>query len=72
MIVVAVGARLPHRVNERTVRLSLDKKFLRDVLAVTQSKGGYTVNSDLLKKYDVNGDGVITRYELAGLQTDSK
>lgn len=45
------------------------KIFLREVLADIDEKGGYTVDSDILKEYDKNRDGVISRYEADELGT---
>lgn len=39
------------------------KVFLREVLDQIDKKGGYTVNSDALKEYDKNKDGLISRLE---------
>ena len=47
------------------------KIYLRDVAQVVEAKGGYTVDSEVLRDYDKNRDGVITRYELADIRTDS-
>lgn len=47
------------------------KILLRDVLDVVEDKGGYTVNSDILKEYDVNKDGLITRTEAVKLKKDA-
>jgi len=42
--------------------------FLRDVLDIIEEKGGYTIDSDILKPYDKNKDGVISRKEATTLQ----
>jgi len=42
--------------------------FLRDVLDIIAEKGGYTIDSDILKPYDKNKDGVISRKEATTLQ----
>jgi len=39
------------------------KVYLREVLNQIDDKGGYTIDSDILKEYDQNKDGVISRYE---------
>ncbi len=39
------------------------KTFLRDVLEEIESKNGYLVDSDILKEYDKNKDGIISKYE---------
>ncbi len=43
------------------------KVYLRDVLDTIKEKGGYTIDSDVLKEYDRNRDGVISRYESGAL-----
>lgn len=42
--------------------------FFRDVLDIIEEKGGYTIDSDLLKPFDKNKDGVISRKEATPLQ----
>lgn len=37
--------------------------FLRDVLDIIDDKGGYPIDSDILKPYDKNKDGIINRFE---------
>ncbi len=44
------------------------KVFLRDVLDQIDEKGGYTINSDILKEYDKNRDGVVSRYEAEAIR----
>ncbi len=39
------------------------KTFLRDTLDIVDQKGGVTINSDILKEYDKNHDGFISREE---------
>lgn len=39
------------------------KIYLRDVLDTVDEKGGYTLDSDVLKEYDKNKDGFISRLE---------
>jgi len=39
------------------------KVYLRDVMEKIQAKGGYTIDSTILKEYDRNRDGVVSRYE---------
>ena len=46
------------------------KIFLRDVIQVVDSKGGYTVDSDLLREYDKNRDGLISRTEIIDVKAD--
>jgi hypothetical protein len=48
------------------------KIYLRDVIKVIESKGGFTINSDVLKEYDKNRDGVISRFELPDLKRDTE
>ena len=43
------------------------KVYLREVLDVIDEKGGYTIDSNILKEYDKNKDGVISRYEAEDL-----
>ncbi len=45
------------------------KIFLRDVIDVIEAKGGYTINSDILKEYDKNKDGVISKIELPEIKS---
>ncbi len=45
------------------LQLAEVKIYLRDTLDVIDEKGGITINSDILKEYDKNKDGVISRYE---------
>ncbi len=47
------------------------KIYLRDVISVVESKGGHMIDSDILKAYDKNKDGVINRYELAEVKQDA-
>ncbi len=47
------------------------KIFLRDVIQVVDTKGGYTVDSNLLKEYDKNRDGLISRTEIIDVKTDA-
>ena len=47
------------------------KIYLRDVIDVVEEKGGYIVDSDILKAYDKNKDGVINKYELSEVKADS-
>ena len=49
--------------NDGKLQTAEVKIFLRDVLDQINEKGGYTINSDILKEYDKNKDGVISRYE---------
>ena len=44
--------------------------FLRDVLDTIDAKGGYTVNSDILKEYDINRDGIISVTEAKKIRED--
>ncbi len=37
--------------------------LLRDVLDIVEEKGGYQVDSDMLKEYDKNRDGLLTKVE---------
>lgn len=47
------------------------KIFLRDVIQVVDSKGGYTVDSNLLREYDKNRDGLISRTEIIDVKADA-
>lgn len=47
------------------------KIYLRSVIETIESKGGFTINSDVLREYDKNRDGVISRYELPDLKRDA-
>lgn len=47
------------------------KIYLRSVIETIESKGGFTINSDILREYDKNRDGVISRYELPDLKRDA-
>ena len=46
------------------------KIYLRDVIDGIAQKGGYTVDSNILKEYDKNKDGVISAYELPEIRND--
>ena len=48
------------------------KIFLRSVAEVVDAKGGFTVNSDILKEYDKNHDGLISRTEIVDLKRDTQ
>ena len=43
------------------------KVYLREVLNTIDDKGGYAIDSNILKEYDKNKDGVISRYEAEDL-----
>ena len=45
------------------LQLAEVKIYLRDTLDVINEKGGITINSEILKEYDKNKDGVISKYE---------
>jgi hypothetical protein len=47
------------------------KIYLRGVIETIESKGGFTINSDILKEYDKNKDGLISRSELPDLKRDA-
>ncbi|MFA5088226.1 MAG: hypothetical protein WC552_04250 [Candidatus Omnitrophota bacterium] len=47
------------------------KIYLRDVIDGVVSKGGYTVDSEVLREYDKNKDGVINSYEVAEVRKDA-
>ncbi|OGX08184.1 MAG: hypothetical protein A2Z88_03325 [Omnitrophica WOR_2 bacterium GWA2_47_8] len=49
--------------NDGKLQTAEVKTYLRDVLNVIDSKGGFTVNSEILKEYDKNKDGLVTREE---------
>lgn len=53
---------------DKKLQSSEIKMFLRDVVDEINDKGGYTVNSDLLKQFDKNKDGIVSRLELPELQ----
>lgn len=46
------------------------KIYLRSVIENVNAKGGLTVNSDILKEYDKNKDGLISRIEIEDLKRD--
>ena len=46
------------------------KILLREALAVIRDKGGITVNSGILKKYDKNRDNIVNKYESADIEAD--
>ena len=46
------------------------KIYLRDVIKEVMDKGGFRVNSNVLKAYDKNRDGVISKYELEQIRQD--
>ena len=39
------------------------KTYLRDVLEAVEQKGGFLVDTPLLKEYDQNKDGIVSRLE---------
>ena len=39
------------------------KIFLRDVIDEANQKGGYQIDSPILKEYDKSGDNIISKYE---------
>ncbi len=41
--------------------------FYKDVVSSVRNKGRFKVSSDLLKTFDTNNDGEISRYEVGGL-----
>ena len=41
--------------------------FLKDVVDGVEKDGRYVVNSDILKQYDSNDDGYISKYEAAAI-----
>jgi hypothetical protein len=47
------------------------KIYLRSVAEVVDAKGGFTVNSDILKEYDKNHDGLISRIEIQDLKSEA-
>ena len=47
------------------------KIFLRDIIQIVDAKGGYTVDSNLLKEYDKNRDGLISRTEIIDVKADA-
>ena len=48
------------------------KIYLRSVIETVDAKGGLTVNSDILKEYDKNKDGLISRIEVLDLKRDAQ
>ncbi len=44
--------------------------LLKDVVAAVNKNGSYKVNSDVLKKYDKNNDGIISKAEAKALEAD--
>ena len=48
------------------------KKFLQGVVNRVSARGKYTVDSDILKIYDINNNGVITKSEVAAIKKDIK
>ena len=52
------------------LQVSEVKSFLQGVVDEVNSKGRISVNSDILKPYDRNADGAISRYEISAIQTD--
>ena len=46
------------------------KILLRDVWTQVKEKGGYTVNMNILKEYDKNKDGLISRLEAEEIARD--
>ena len=66
--------------NERTYDVNRDGKlqpaevkiYLRGIIEIVEKKGGFTVNSDILKEYDKNKDGLISRIEVQDLKRDTE
>ena len=52
------------------LQIAETKIFLRDVLVVISQKGGFTLDSDILKEYDKNKDSFISRTESAEITKD--
>ena len=48
------------------LQIAETKIFLRDVLNVVDQKGGYTLDSDILKEYDKNRDSIPDGWVSAG------
>ena len=46
------------------------KIFLRTVIAEANEKGGYMIDSDILKEYDKNRDSYITKSEALEMAAD--
>lgn len=55
---------------DRRLQVAEVKRFLSDVIKEVENDGRYKVNSDILKIYDTNRDGVIRRYELGPMRKD--
>lgn len=50
--------------------VAMNNVVLEDVVAAVNQNGYYKVNSDLLKKYDENNDGMISRAEAEMIEAD--
>ncbi|MFH1360055.1 MAG: hypothetical protein ABIJ41_03345 [Candidatus Omnitrophota bacterium] len=48
------------------------KVLLKDVVAQVDKKGSYVIDSDILKEYDKNRDGTISRSEASLIKTQAK
>lgn len=44
------------------------RMFLREVVDFVESRGGMRINSEILREYDSNGDGVISQSELGQMR----
>ena len=44
--------------------------MLKDAISMINSKGSVSASSDILKPYDSNGDGTISRYEALSISAD--
>ncbi len=44
------------------------KEYLADVVSTVRRRGRASVSSSILKVFDKNGDGVITRYEVGAIK----
>lgn len=46
------------------------KIYLRDVITEVMDKGSFNVNSNVVRAYDKNKDGVISKYEVEQIRQD--
>lgn len=67
----AVGVPPPAQAVSEMKEDIIDPRFiLQNVVATVDQKGSFIVNSDALKKYDKNSDGLIGKAEAKAIEAD--
>lgn len=57
---------------DKKLQTSEIKIYLRDVIEEVNKKGGYSVDSDILKPYDKNNDAAVTKGELEKIEEHAR